>query len=157
MGSGRSLPLWAVATAETTVNRRVDCLPVLIPQAFPVLEIHVSLALWFCVSCQHTSSLLLRPTDTGFHWVTWPVEYEWACQCPQVQRPGLHRHCIIPLALVVCVTILVKGMVPALCGSFGVAPGMRQVRAKPDPGLRAKPATLQPETESSLPTYRPVS
>lgn len=88
MGSGRSLPLWAVATAETTVNRRVDCLPVLIPQAFPVLEIHVSLALWFCVSCQHTSSLLLRPTETGFHWVTWPVEYESARQCPPGSETG---------------------------------------------------------------------
>lgn len=64
---------------------------------------------------------------------------------------------IVYFLWLVSVTILVKGMVPALCGSFGMAPGMRQVRAKPDPGLRAKLATLQPETELSLPTYRTVS
>lgn len=33
----------------------------------------------------------------------------------------------------------------------------KQITARPDPRLRAKPATLQPEVEWSLPTHRPVS
>lgn len=79
----------------------------------------------FCISCDYVSSLLLCRIDTGFHWVNWPVEYEQKCQCTQVLRQSLHRHCLLPLTLAGLCDRLGKGTLPALCHFFSVGPGMR--------------------------------